>query len=100
MIWFLETTRGSVREGPTCFLLGLEVGVLEDVDKRGDDVAISLALLDCWTDTTYASMMDWICNGEPAVTFEMVQHASFRIPSLGEDNRLRRAGRAPDEMTT
>jgi hypothetical protein len=44
--------------------------------------------------------MDWICSGEPAVTLEMVQQASFRIPSLGEDNRLRRAGRAPEEMTT
>jgi hypothetical protein len=34
------------------------------------------------------------------VTLEMVQHASFLIPSFGEDNRLRRAGRAPEAITT
>jgi hypothetical protein len=38
LVGFLETTGGSVRESPTCFLLGLEVGVLEDVDKRRNDV--------------------------------------------------------------
>jgi hypothetical protein len=49
---------------------------------------------------THASMMAWICKGDPAVMLEMVQQASFRIPSLGEDSKLRRAGRAPDEMMT
>ena len=51
-------------------------------------------------EVAYASMMDWICNGEPSVTLEMVQHASFLIPSFGEDNKLRRAGRAPEAITT
>lgn len=31
---------------------------------------------------------------------EMVQQASLRMPSLGEDSKLRRAGRAPDVMMT
>ena len=31
---------------------------------------------------------------------EMVQQASFLIPSLGEDSRANSAGRAPDEMIT
>lgn len=47
-----------------------------------------------------ASMILWIWCGEPAVILEIVQQASFRIPSLGEDRRERRAGKAPDEMTT
>ena len=49
---------------------------------------------------TYASMMALICIGDPAVTLEMVQQASFRMPSFGDDNRLRRAGRAPEAMMT
>jgi hypothetical protein len=31
---------------------------------------------------------------------EMVQQASFRIPSLGEESKLSKAGRAPEEMMT
>jgi len=34
------------------------------------------------------------------VTLEMVQHASFLIPSLGDESKERRAGSAPDAMTT
>lgn len=45
-------------------------------------------------------MMAWICMGEPAVMLEIVQQASFLMPSLGEDNKLKRAGSAPEEMTT
>jgi hypothetical protein len=45
-------------------------------------------------------MIAWICVGDPAVMLEMVQHASFLMPSLGEDRRLRRAGSAPEEITT
>jgi len=48
----------------------------------------------------YASIIAEICIGLPAVIFEMVQHASFLIPSLGEESKLRRAGSAPDEITT
>ena len=47
-----------------------------------------------------ASMTAWIWGGDPAVMFEMVQHASFLIPSLGEERRERMAGRAPDVITT
>jgi hypothetical protein len=49
---------------------------------------------------TNASMIAWICMGEPAVMLEIVQQASLRMPSLGEESKLRRAGSAPDEMTT
>jgi len=52
------------------------------------------------TTSTHASMIAWICNGDPAVMLEMVQQASFRIPSLGEESRLSKAGRAPEEMMT
>ena len=45
-------------------------------------------------------MIALICIGEPAVMLEIVQHASFLIPSFGEDSRLSRAGRAPDAMMT
>lgn len=45
-----------------------------------------------------ASMTCWICSSEPAVMLEMVQEASLRMPSLGEFNRARRAGRALREM--
>lgn len=51
-------------------------------------------------ETTYASMIAWICIGEPAVMLEMVQQASFRMPSLGEESKLKRAGRAPEDMIT
>lgn len=47
-----------------------------------------------------ASIMAWIWGGEPAVIFEIVQQASFLIPSLGDERSERRAGRAPDEITT
>ena len=49
---------------------------------------------------THASIMAEICVGLPAVIFEMVQQDSFRIPSLGDESKLRRAGRAPEEMMT
>ena len=39
LIGLLETTRSGVGDGPTSLLLGLEVGVLQNVDKGGDDVA-------------------------------------------------------------
>jgi len=50
--------------------------------------------------TMFASITDWICGDEPAVILEIVQHASFLIPSFGDDKRERRAGSAPDAMTT
>ncbi len=33
-----------------------------------------------------ASMTAWICCDEPAVTLEMVQQASLRMPSLGDES--------------
>ena len=45
-------------------------------------------------------MMAEICIGLPAVMLEIVQHASFLMPSFGEESRLSKAGRAPEEMTT
>lgn len=47
-----------------------------------------------------ASITLWICGGEPAVMFEMVQQASFRMPSFGDDSNDNKAGRAPEAMTT
>lgn len=47
-----------------------------------------------------ASMTAWICWGLPAVMLETVQHASLRMPSLGDERRERRAGRAPEARTT
>ena len=49
---------------------------------------------------TYASMMAWIWRGLPAVTLEMVQQASFLIPSLGDESKANKAGRAPAAMMT
>jgi hypothetical protein len=40
LVGLLETTRGGVGDGPASFLLGLEVGVLENVDQRRNDVAV------------------------------------------------------------
>lgn len=41
----LEEAAGSgVRNGPACFLLGLEVGILEDVDEGRDDVGLNNGL--------------------------------------------------------
>jgi hypothetical protein len=37
---------------------------------------------------------------DPAVMLEIVQQASFLIPSFGDDNKLNNAGKAPEEMTT
>src|SRR5258708_37323634 len=48
----------------------------------------------------FASITAWICWGEPAVIFEMVQHASLRIGSLGEERGDRGAGSAPQQRTT
>lgn len=38
LIGFLETTGGGIGDGPTCFLLGLEISVGEDVDEGRDNV--------------------------------------------------------------
>lgn len=38
LVRFLETTGSGIGDGPTCFLLGLEISVGEDVDERRDDV--------------------------------------------------------------
>ena len=46
----------------------------------------------------FASMTAWIWVELPAVTLEMVQQASFRIPSFWELRRDRRAGREPQLM--
>jgi hypothetical protein len=101
LVRLLKTTRGGVGDGPARLLLSLEVGILEDVDERRNNVAEKRQqVAKRPTRGTDASMTAWICMGEPAVMLEMVQHASLRIPSLGEESRLRRAGRAPDEMTT
>lgn len=40
----LQTTRGGVGDGPAGFFPRLEVAVLEEVDKRGDDVGIDDSL--------------------------------------------------------
>lgn len=40
------------------------------------------------------SMTAWICSLLPAVMLEMVQHASFRIPFLGDESSARRQGSA------
>lgn len=37
---FLQSTGSGVRDGPTSFLFRLEVGVLKNVDKRGDDIGV------------------------------------------------------------
>lgn len=102
LIWFLQAARGGVGDRPACFLLCLEVGILEDVQEGWYDVAKRHHKLKVHglETTTYASMIAEICIGLPAVMFEMVQHASFRMPSLGDESKLRRAGRAPEEMIT
>lgn len=38
LIRFLETTGGGIGDGPTCFLLGLEISIGEDVDEGRDNV--------------------------------------------------------------
>mmetsp|Transcript_5160 Transcript_5160/g.11211 ORF Transcript_5160/g.11211 Transcript_5160/m.11211 type:complete len:420 (-) Transcript_5160:345-1604(-) len=43
----------------------------------------------------FASITDWICSRVPAVMLEMVQHASLRIPFLGELRRASSRGSAP-----
>ena len=46
-IGLLQATRGGVGNRPACLLSGLEIGMLEDVDKRRDDVGINDSL-DLW----------------------------------------------------
>lgn len=41
---FLQSTRGSIGDGPARLLPGLEVGILEDVDERRNDVGINDSL--------------------------------------------------------
>lgn len=36
-----ETTGSGVGDGPACLLLGLEVGILENVDERGNNVGVN-----------------------------------------------------------
>lgn len=38
LVRFLETTRSGIGDGPTCFLLGFEISVGEDVDEGRDNV--------------------------------------------------------------
>ena len=45
-------------------------------------------------------MTAWICIGLPAVMLDMVQQASFRIPSFGDESSDKSAGRAPDDIIT
>lgn len=42
----------------------------------------------------FASMTAWICDEFPAVIFEMVQQASFRMPSFVELSSAKRQGNA------
>lgn len=44
LVGLRETTGSSVGNGPACLLLGLEIGVLENVDERGDDVGVNDSL--------------------------------------------------------
>lgn len=44
LLGLLETTGGSVADGPASLLAGLEVAVLEKVDQRRDDVGINNGL--------------------------------------------------------
>lgn len=81
----LQSSRRRVRQGPAGLLLGLEVGVLQDVEQGRDDVGVDDGL-------------DLLRTA--AVMLLTVQHASLRMPSLGDDRRARSAGRAPDARTT
>lgn len=47
-----------------------------------------------------ASMTAWICSLFPAVMFEMVQHASFRMPFFAELRRFSSHGNALKLMIT
>src|SRR6056297_2204841 len=49
--------------------------------------------------TMFASMTDWICSRVPAVILEMVQHASLRMPFLGELSSASSRDRAPQLIT-
>ena len=45
----------------------------------------------------FASITAWICCGDPAVMFEIVQQASLRMPSLGEERRERGTNQAAED---
>ena len=57
-----QSTRRCVRNCPACLLLGLEVGVLENVDKGRNDIAKQRSALNscCPKALTYASITAWI----------------------------------------
>lgn len=105
----LKSTRGSVRQSPAGLLFGLEISGLEDVDQRGDNVGVDdgldLVSAMCSHQTRSESRRSAGERAEersnlPAVTLEIVQQASFLMPSLEELSKASRAERAPEAITT
>ncbi len=80
-----KTTAGCIADSPAGFLLGLEVGVLKDVDEGRDDVGVNDGLN--------------LLRGTGGDVGDS-QQASLRMPSLGEERSESKGGKEPDEMTT
>lgn len=89
LVWFLLT------KYLICSAVPLLVALV--IEQAASFRVLNSSFFNMWINTgnICASITAWICWRFPAVIFDIVHEASFRIDSFSEDNRCKMWGNAP-----